>query len=205
MHTVLPEIARVLEVHSVFLFLADRQGNLISKGSFGVVEEGETADELTGLCRRVYETAMHHEESVFYRNLPEELPQLSPTFRRFELQSVAAIPMDSTHQREGIILLCSTTPQEFRKSVKFPKTVADSLATAIENADLYQQIKIHASVLEQWVAERTAPLENANRELQAFSYSVSHDLKGPLRTVQGFSQALERSTRTLWMHRGGIT
>ena len=54
----------------------------------------------------------------------------------------------------------------------------------------------HAKELDKVVTERTAKLAAANRQLEAFVYSIAHDLRGPLRAMQGFSQLLVEEAGT---------
>ncbi len=68
--------------------------------------------------------------------------------------------------------------------------VAAQLAVALHQADLSDLLTRRAQALEERVEERTLELQQVNADLDTFAYSVAHDLRAPLRSMQGFSRLL---------------
>jgi PAS domain S-box-containing protein len=126
-------------------------------------------------------------------NVDEEQAILDKLTRGERIEHYETIRVRKDGVRLNISLSVSPILNAAGKIIGASKIARDITEKKRAEADLreaQEKLRQHASQLEKQVAERTAHLRETIAELESFSYSISHDMRSPLRAMQGYADAL---------------
>lgn len=192
------ELVKASQAAVGFIFLRDGETlALAGIGPEGAAQKfGEVPEHRVGEC--LCGLAIQEGRPFFSQDIFADARCTWEECKRAGFRSFAALPLRSGEYVFGVAGLACQEKRDFESQAAFLETLASQVASGINNARLHQEVRRHVLELEQRVLARTEQLKAKNEELSAFTYTVSYDLKAPLRGIAGYASELDRK------HRAGL-
>jgi len=174
------QLNAVIQSSSDGIIIADEAQRIVLTNPAAETMYGYRSEEMIG-------TPMDRLVPERYRNAHQQQVRL------FLSEGVSTRPMGKPGRVTGLRADGTEFPADCsiaRFEIEGKRYITATCRDVSEQVRMDRELHELTSTLEQRVADRTAELEAANRHLESFSYSISHDLRAPLRAITGFTDLL---------------